>query len=134
MVFFDTNIFVYAVSAAEEDQEKQRIARAMLANEEFALSHQVVQEFINTCLNKLRLGQSREAIAETAELLLAYPCLGSSHGQIRHAFALQERYKISYWDAAVLAAAIELGCSILYTEDLNHSQTYDSIQVINPFV
>jgi len=57
-----------------------------LADEEFALSLQVVQEFINTCLNKVRLGQSRKAIAETVELLLAYPWLGSSHGLIRHAF------------------------------------------------
>jgi len=134
MVFFDTNLFVYAVSAAEEDQEKRRIARGLLADEEFALSLQVVQEFINTCLNKVRLGQSRVAIAETVELLLAYPCLGSSHGLIRHAFALQGRYKISYWDAAILAAAAELGCTKLYTEDLNHGQTYESVQVINPFV
>ena len=134
MVFFDTNIFVYAVSAAEEDQEKRRIARGLLADEEFALSLQVVQEFINTCLNKARLGQSREAIAETVELLLAYPCSGPSHGLIRHAFALQGRYQISYWDAAILAAATELGCTKLYTEDLNHGQTYESVQVINPFV
>jgi predicted nucleic acid-binding protein len=134
MVFFDTNIFVYAVSAAEEDQEKRRIARSLLADEEFALSLQVVQEFINTCLNKVRLGQSREAIAETVELLLAYPCLGSSHRLIRHAFTLQGRYQISYWDAAILAAAAELGCTKLCTEDLNHGQTYESVQVINPFV
>ena len=133
MVFFDTNIFVYAVSAAEEDREKRRIARSLLANEEFALSLQVVQEFINTCLNKIRLGQSREAIAKTVELLLAYPCPGSSPALVRQAFALQGRYRISYWDAAILAAATELGCTTLYTEDLNHGQTYESIKVINPF-
>jgi predicted nucleic acid-binding protein len=134
MVFLDTNIFVYAVSAAEEDQEKRRISRGLLADEEFALSLQVVQEFINTCLNKVRLGQSREAIAETVELLLAYPCSGPSSGLVRHAFALQGRYQISYWDSAILAAATELGCTKLYTEDLNHGQTYESVQVINPFI
>jgi predicted nucleic acid-binding protein len=134
MVFFDTNIFVYAVSAAEEDQEKRSIARGLLADEEFALSLQVVQEFINTCLNKVRFAQSREAIAETVELLLAYPCSYPSHGLVRHAFSLQGRYQISYWNAAILAAAAELGCTKLYTEDLNHGQTYESVQVINPFV
>ncbi len=132
--FFDTNIFVYAVSAAEEDREKRRIARVLLADEEFSLSLQVVQEFINTCLNKIRLGQSREAIAETVDLLLAYPCHRASPTLIRHAFDLQGRYKISYWDAAILAASAELGCTTLYTEDLNHGQTYESVQVINPFV
>ena len=134
MVFFDTNIFVYAVSTAGEDQEKRRIARMLLAGEEFSLSLQVVQEFINTCLNKARLGQSREAIAQTVELLLAYPCLIPSTDLIRHSLALQGRYQISYWDAAVLAAAMELGCTKLYTEDLNHGQAYESVQVINPFV
>jgi predicted nucleic acid-binding protein len=134
MVFLDTNIFVYAVSAAEEDQEKRRIARQLLADKEFSLSLQIVQEFINTCLNKARLGQSREAIARTVEILLAYPCLSPSTDLIRHAFALQGRYQISYWDAVVLAAAMELGCTKLYTEDLNHGQAYESVHVINPFV
>lgn len=134
MVFLDTNIFVYAVSRAEEDQEKSRIARALLANEDFALSLQVVQEFINTCLNKGRLGQSREAIALTIELLLSYPCPASSPTLVLQAFALQGRYQINYWDAAILAAATELRCTTLFTEDLNHGQTYESVQVINPFV
>jgi predicted nucleic acid-binding protein len=134
VIFFDTNIFVYAVSMAEEDQEKRKIARALLADEDFALSLQVVQEFINTCSNKTRLGQSREAIAESVDLLFAYPCHSPSPVLVRHAFSLQGRYKISYWDAAILAAAIELGCATLYTEDLNHGQTYESVQVINPFL
>jgi predicted nucleic acid-binding protein len=134
MVFLDTNIFVYAVSAAEEDQVKRRIARQLLADKEFALSLQIVQEFINTCLDKARLGQSREAIAQTVELLLDYPCLSPSSALIRHAFALQGRYQISYWDAAILAAATELSCTTLYTEDLSHGQSYGTVQVINPFV
>lgn len=134
MVFFDTNIFVYAVSAAGEDQEKRRISRALLADEDFALSLQVVQEFINTCLNKGRLGQSREAIAQTVEMLLTYPCPASSQSLVRQSLALQGRYQISYWDAAILATATQLDCKKLYTEDLNHGQTYESIQVINPFV
>lgn len=119
---------------AIEDQDKRGIARALLAGEDFALSLQVVQEFINTCSNKTRLGQSREAITETVDLLLAYPCHSPSPSLVRHAFALQGRYKISYWDAAILAAATEIGCTTLYTEDLNHGQTYESVQVINPFV
>ncbi len=134
MVFFDTNIFVYAVSVAVEDQDKRSIARELLAEEDFALSLQVVQEFINTCSNKARLGQSREAIAETVDLLIAYPCHSASPSLIRHAFSLQGHYKISYWDAAILAAATELGCTTLYSEDLNHGQFYGTVQVINPFL
>jgi predicted nucleic acid-binding protein len=40
---------------------------------------------------------------------------------------------ISYWDAALVAAAEVIGAPILYTEDLNHGQKYGSVTVINPF-
>ena len=46
----------------------------------------------------------------------------------------QLRYQIRYYDAAILAAAQELGCQTLYSEDLSHGQTYDTVQVINPFL
>ena len=45
-----------------------------------------------------------------------------------------ERYQISYWDGAIIAAAERLGAKILYTEDLNHGQTYGSVKAINPFI
>jgi predicted nucleic acid-binding protein len=40
---------------------------------------------------------------------------------------------ISYWDAAIIAAARQMGCQTLYTEDLNPGQIYDGVTVINPF-
>jgi predicted nucleic acid-binding protein len=43
-------------------------------------------------------------------------------------------FEISYWDGAIIAAAERLGASTLYTEDLNHSQHYGSVQAINPFL
>ena len=46
---------------------------------------------------------------------------------------MSERYRISFWDACVLAAAERLGAPILYTEDLNHGQSYGSVRVDNPF-
>jgi len=44
-----------------------------------------------------------------------------------------ERYKISYWDGAIIAAAETLRAGILYTEDLNDGQLYGSVRVVNPF-
>jgi predicted nucleic acid-binding protein len=41
---------------------------------------------------------------------------------------------LRFYDAAILAAAQQLGCQTLYSEDLNHGQTYDTVQVINPFL
>lgn len=50
------------------------------------------------------------------------------------ATALRRRYQLSHWDATIVAAATELGCRTLYSEDLSHGQTFGSLQVINPFL
>ena len=49
------------------------------------------------------------------------------------AFAIRERYRISYWDSAILAAARTCGCDAVYSEDLSAEQDYDGLRVINPF-
>ena len=40
---------------------------------------------------------------------------------------------LSYWDAAILAAAKMLGCEAVYSEDMSHEEDYDGLRVINPF-
>lgn len=132
--FYDTNLFVYAVSKASEDAAKRATAAQLIATGDFCLSIQVIQEFINTCLSKARLGQAPEAIAATAKFLFDFPCALPSRDQVLRALALQQRFQIKYWDAAILSAAIELGCSNLYSEDLNHGQDYAGVRVINPFL
>lgn len=132
--FFDTSIFVYSVSRAAEDASKRVIASRLIASGEFSLSIQVIQEFINTCLSKARLDQSTSAIAETAKFLFQFPCAVPSEKMVLDALDLQHRFQLKYWDAAILAAARELGCDILYSEDFNHGQDYDGITVINPFI
>ena len=49
------------------------------------------------------------------------------------AVELRERCQISYWDAAIIAAAKQMGCTAVYSEDLNPGQNYDGVTVINPF-
>jgi predicted nucleic acid-binding protein len=68
------------------------------------------------------------------ELAGNYPVLTPTPSLVFRALDLTQRYQIRYYDAAILAAAQELGCQTLYTEDLNHGQTYDTVQVINPFI
>ena len=50
------------------------------------------------------------------------------------AVSISQRFQLSYWDAAILAAARSLGCDAVYSEDLNPDQDYDGLRVINPFV
>jgi predicted nucleic acid-binding protein len=49
------------------------------------------------------------------------------------ALRTQERYRISWYDSLIVAAAIEADCSILYSEDLQHGQRFESTRVKNPF-
>lgn len=53
---------------------------------------------------------------------------------MEHALQLKSRYQLSYWDAAIVAAAKALGAGVLYSEDLNHRQLYDGVRVENPFI
>jgi predicted nucleic acid-binding protein len=62
------------------------------------------------------------------------PVLPITHELILQGVSLRRRYRISHWDSTILAAALELGCKILYSEDFNHGQNYDGIQVVNPFL
>lgn len=53
---------------------------------------------------------------------------------VRLGALMAERYRISYWDGAILAAAESLGAPVVYTEDLNHGQDYGTVRAINPFI
>jgi predicted nucleic acid-binding protein len=64
----------------------------------------------------------------------AFPCYPIDHRLVPIAVARSERYKISYWDAAIVSAAQALGSHTLYSEDLNHGQQFSSAKVVNPFV
>ncbi|NLT71437.1 MAG: PIN domain-containing protein [Verrucomicrobiaceae bacterium] len=134
MVFFDTNIYIYVVSAAVADQRKKHIAQRLIADEDFGLSVQVLQEFMHVTLRKQELGLTRDEISRMIHFMAEYPVVETTVSLARKAFDLKHSYQISYWDAAILAAAQELNCDILYTEDLNHGQNYDGVEVNNPFL
>ena len=46
---------------------------------------------------------------------------------------IQQRFQISYWDAAIVAAAKRVNCGTLYSEDLSEGQSYGGVRVVNPF-
>ncbi len=52
---------------------------------------------------------------------------------MQSALRLKELHHVSYWDAAILAAAARAGCAILLSEDLNPGQSFDMVRVVNPF-
>jgi len=131
--FADTNLFLYAASKDPADRTKKAVARAVLEREDIGISVQVLQEFAHNTTAKKRLGLAVEETETVLHALLEYPVLPLTGELALDAFAIQQRYQISYWDAAIIAAARELGCETLYTEDLNAGQDYAGVIVRNPF-
>jgi len=131
--FFDTNVLLYIYG---EDGRKR--ARASNLFDEYAqsgdilLSTQVVQEFYAAGSRKLEI--PRRQLREIARALLDLPLIVLTSLHITRALDNEVKYKISFWDALILAAAEAGGAALLYTEDLNHGQKYGAVEVRNPFL
>src|SRR5262245_28323382 len=115
-VFFDTNVLVYAALAAGKDGRKRERAFELIESEAFGTSAQVLQEFFVTVVKKASRPLSPRQALEWIEQWTAFPCLSIDHQLVRNAIERSERYRISYWDAAILAAAEALGALTVYSE------------------
>ena len=132
-VFFDTNVLVYAAVGTGKDESKRKRALDLIQSEDFGTSAQVLQEFFVTVVRKASRPLSAAQALEWIEQWAAFPCQPIERELVQIAVALSERFTISYWDAAILAAAEALGSRIVYSEDLNDGQQYGEVRVINPF-
>jgi predicted nucleic acid-binding protein len=134
--FLDTNVLVYAAAGGDEDGgggAKRQRALQLIEEEDFGLSAQVLQEFFVTVVQKIEVPLSPSEALEWIEELEAFPCLPIDRSLVKIAIEVSERYQVSFWDGAILAAAQSMGAATLYTEDLNDGQRYGSVQVRNPF-
>jgi predicted nucleic acid-binding protein len=131
--FADTNLFLYAASKDPADARKKAVARALLESEDIGISVQVMQELAHNATAKKRLGLTTEETENILRSLLEYPVLPMTGELVLEAFNLQQRYQIAYWDAAIVAAARNLGCEMLYSEDFNAGQDYGGVIARNPF-
>lgn len=132
--FVDTNILLYSVSRNPKHLSKKRKAIDLIENQNFAISAQVLQEFYVNATSKADFGMNADAALEWIELLEDTACIGTDASLVKTAIAMSQRYRISYWDGAIIAAAEALGAPILYTEDLNHGQNYSEVTAVNPFL
>ncbi len=131
-IFLDTNILLYAASRSKSEQRKRAKARELLTLDHVGLSVQVLAEFYVNATAKLKVPE--ELVTRVLESLENYQILPLTEAVFWAALAIKKRHQISYWDGAIIAAAAELGCHTVYSEDLNHGQTYNGVRVINPFL
>ncbi|MFN7955058.1 MAG: PIN domain-containing protein [bacterium] len=130
----DTNVLVYAAAGQEREVRKRERARDLLAQAEFGLSAQVLQEFYVTVVHKIAVPLSPAEAVAWIEQLEAFPCIAIDSSLVKVAAVISRRFRISYWDGAILAAAEALGAGVVYSEDLSSGQRYGAIRVVNPFI
>jgi predicted nucleic acid-binding protein len=126
--FFDTNILVYA----QQTGGKADRARALFASGG-KLSVQVLNEF--TAVSRRKQRRDWRAIAEAIDdvLTIVDPPLTLTHDLHTAARELAEEHGLSFYDALIVASAIEAGCNILYSEEMQHGRSIGGLAIINPF-
>jgi predicted nucleic acid-binding protein len=133
--FLDTNVLLYAYdpSAGERYLRACSLVDRLAGNHEAAISIQVMQEFyVNACYKVEQSTTSSKAL----DRLLTYSrwyVHSPLPSDVAQAVRLSERYQLSFWDSMIVQSALRLECEILWTEDLNHGQVIDSLQIRNPF-
>lgn len=135
LCFVDTNVLVYARDANQP--AKQPRAAAWMAElwdlRCGRLSYQVLSEFYVTVTQKLKPGISPSVAREEIRNLASWKPTLVDVVTLERAFALQDRFQVSWWDALILASAQLLGCRYLLSEDFQMGQRFDEVEVINPF-
>jgi predicted nucleic acid-binding protein len=131
--FFDTNILIYADDKAAP--AKQRRALDLIIEHRRSrtgvLSLQVLQEYFVTVTRKLRV---ESAIARRkVELLAEFHVAAPDVADILAAIDLQRLHNLSFWDALVIRSATQSGCTILFSEGMQHARALDGLQIVNPF-
>jgi predicted nucleic acid-binding protein len=135
-VFVDTNVLLYSEDAA--DPVKHRAARdwlrALWLRRRGRVSTQVLNEFYVNATRKLKPAMpSGDARAEVRRYQRWQPWV-VDHATVETAWAIESRFRLNYWDALMVAAAQQQGCTLLLTEDLQHDQQVDSVRIVNPFL
>jgi predicted nucleic acid-binding protein len=133
-IFFDTNILIYTLDQRDPlKYSRAREAFAYCMKEGIGvISTQVLHEYASTALTKFH--QSHEHVIlellslEKFETVIASPML------VRRGVELAGRFKINFWDAAILAAAEEAQCDQVYSEDFPDGAVYGKMRVVNPLV
>jgi predicted nucleic acid-binding protein len=132
--FIDTNILLYSISRDQSEARKRSIAIALLEADDIALSVQVLQEFYvqatrvtrpDPLANDVAVGLVRTWLRFKVQDITLPVMLG--------ALEITTIYGLSYWDAAIVAAARALGCRELLSEDMSHGREVEGVTINNPF-
>lgn len=129
--FIDTNILIYAFT--KDEPVKQKTALKFLNNCQPVLSTQVIKEFSNVLLKRgnINLQDIQEVIKE---IISVAELVNGELELIFTSFDIHKRYKYSFYDSLIIAAALNSKCQILLSEDMQNGQIIDDkLKIVNPF-
>ena len=132
--FLDTNVLLYSISRAADEEPKRERAIALLEQDDCGLSVQVLQEFYVQATRAARPDAlPHDMAAGLIEAWRRFPVQDNTIAVMRGALEIRAAHGFSYWDSAIIAAARALGCRELYTEDMSHGREIEGVAIINPF-
>ena len=135
--FLDTNLFVYSFDRGSPTKARRTTAliRQAVTSRAGIVSYQVVQEFFNVALKRftqpMTIAEAEQYLTTVFRPLLA---VHSSQALYGEALRLIGRYRLAWYDSLIVAAALEGGCSVLYSEDFQHGLRVGDLRVENPFL
>ncbi len=129
----DTNVLVCAAMGRYSAAGKFGRAGMLIAETHFAVSGRKLQEFFVAVTRKSDKPLGVDKALEWLEDLRDRPCVPIALDPVKRGAEIAQRFQTSYWDGAVLAAAEKIGTPVVYSDDLNHGQSYGSVRVVNPF-
>ncbi|MBA7552562.1 hypothetical protein ES705_45130 [subsurface metagenome] len=131
-IMFDTNIWIYYYT---ETEKSLIIEKILIENfSDLLITSQILGEFYNVITRKI-MKSKKDAQQIISEELTMFPVIKIGKNEVLRAIEVSIKYEFSYWDSLVIASALENGCEILYSEDMQHNQIIeDKLKIKNPYI
>ena len=134
--FLDTNIFVYSFDASSPKKaaKSTKLIRSAIETRGGIVSYQVVQEFFNVALRRfakpMSSADAEQYLSTTFRPLLSVHSSPALYGE---ALRIGARFRLAWYDSLIVASALEGQCDLLYSEDFQNGQQFESVVISNPF-
>ena len=128
-IFVDSNIFLYAFD--KRDSYKQQIAKRIILKD-IIISSQVVNEVSNNLLKKFKMSNT-QIYSFVESCYHKYDVIDFNRYIFFKGCEIRDNYNLSYFDSLIVASALFMKCTILFSEDMHHNQKIENLTIINPF-
>lgn len=134
--FIDTNILIYSFDP--DNPSKRKIALDLISKAlergTGVISYQIIQEFLNVATRKFAVPLTCKDSQRYFNIVLEPLCEVFSSTELFHqALEISDQWRFPFYDALVVAAALQADCSLLYSENMQDNQTIKGLKIRNPF-